>query len=248
MIDFSKIKFRASSWGGLLTEPLTKAAKEAGELSMTCQKELIKIYNSVVYGRYQDIVTAMMDKGKQVEPESIDLFSRVEGKLYYKNEEYLENEWFCGHPDIFSGIDIQNADEVHDIKSSWSIHTHMPKLIDTVDKGYEAQLNVYFDLTGCDSGSIAYCLVSAPPNIIEAEKRKLLYSMNVISEESPEYKKAALKLEREMIFEDIDYRERVIKQPVTRNEELIQKMKDKVPSMRNWLQQFHEKHLSLYPK
>ena len=247
-INWNYIKFRASSWGSLLTEPVTKAAKEAGELSVTCQKELIKIYNSVVYGRYQDIVTAMMDKGKQVEPESIDLFSKVEGRLFYKNEDQLENEWFCGHPDIFTGDNIENASEVHDIKSSWSIHTFTPKLIEAVDKGYEAQLNCYFSLTGAKSGSIAYCLVSAPPNIIEGEKRKLLYAMNVISEESPEYKRACEKLEREMIFEDIDYRERVIKQPVPRNDELIEKMKAKVPIFRTWLQNFHEKHMNLYPK
>ena len=54
-IDWSTIKFRASSWGNLNTEPVTKAAKEAGELSKTCQTELIKIYNQVKYGRRKDI-------------------------------------------------------------------------------------------------------------------------------------------------------------------------------------------------
>ena len=42
-IDWSKTKFRASSWGNLLTEPLSKEDKAAGVLSVTCQKELIKI-------------------------------------------------------------------------------------------------------------------------------------------------------------------------------------------------------------
>ena len=43
-IDWTKTKFRASSWGNLLSEPVTKADKEAGKLSLTCQKELLKIY------------------------------------------------------------------------------------------------------------------------------------------------------------------------------------------------------------
>jgi hypothetical protein len=72
--------------------------------------------------------------------------------------------------------------------------------------------------------------------------------MNVISEESPDYKIAVAELENNIVFEDIDYRERVIKQPVTRNDELIQKMKDKVPIMRQWLEDFHKKHMNLYPK
>ena len=187
-----------------------------------------------------------MEKGKMVEDDSIELFSMVEGKIYFKNEEALENEWFTGHPDIFLGADIYLAEEVTDIKSSWEIDTFMPKLIESVDKGYEAQLNVYYSLTGAKSGSLAYCLVSAPPNMVEAEKRKLLWSMDVISEESPAFVKAAAELEKLMVFDDIDYRERVIKIDVPRNDELIEKMKSKVPIFRQWLSDFEKKHRSMY--
>lgn len=247
-MDFTQIKFRASSWGNLLTDPLTKAAKEAGELSVTCQKELIKIYSQVVYGRKKDIVTNKMAKGTDCEEDSITLLSRVERKMFLKNEEPLENEWFTGHPDVFIGDNILNASEVHDIKSSWELDSFMPKLIEEPDKSYVAQLNVYFSLTGAQGGSIAYCLVDCPLNILMAEKRKLLYSMNVVSEESPDYLQASQELERLLTFPDIDYRERVIKIPVARDEELIEKMKAKVPKLRQWLTNFHEKHMNLYPK
>lgn len=247
-MDFTKIKFRASSWGNLLTDPVTKAAKEAGELSVGCQKELIKIYNQVVYGRKKDITTKQMDKGIQVEEDSITLLSRVDKGLYIKNEWQLENEWFSGHPDIFTGKDIYHAKLVGDIKSSWELDSFMPKLIEEPDKSYVAQLNCYYSLTGAQDGFIAYCLVSAPINIVESEKRSLLFKMNVISEFSPKYLEAARELEHLMIFEDIDYHERVIKIPVPRDEELIEKMKSKVPKLRDWLQKFHEKHMNLYPK
>jgi hypothetical protein len=197
-----------------------------------------------VYGRKKDITTKQMDKGKQVEPESIQLLSMVDGKLYYKNEERLENEWFTGHPDLFT----EAGDEVGDIKSSWELDSFMPKVIEDPDKSYVAQLNCYYSLTGAKGGFLAYCLVSAPINIIESEKKSLLWKMNVISEYSPEYLKAAAELEHLMVFEDIDPRERVIKINVPRDEELIQKMKDKVPVLREWLNNFHEKHMNLYPK
>ncbi len=189
-----------------------------------------------------------MEKGTMVEVDSIDLFSKVEGRLFYKNDEKLENEWFTGHPDIFTGESIFNAEEVDDIKSSWEIDTFTPKLIESVDKDYECQLNVYFDLTKAPKGSIVYCLVSAPLGIVEQEKRRLLYNMDVISEESPEYIRAAAQLEKLMVFDDIDYRERVIKKQVYRNDELIEKMKAKVPVLRQWLQDFDLKHMSQYPK
>lgn len=247
MIQWDKIKFRASSWGNLLKEPKEKAAKERGELSEACKTELIKIYNREVYGRVKDITTKQMDKGIQAEPESIQLLSLVEGEFFFKNEEKMENEWFTGHPDLILNKE-DGILEVWDIKTSWEMDSFMPKLIETPDKGYEAQLNVYYSLTGAQGGAIAYCLVSAPQSILEAEKRKLLFSMDVATEFSPEYVMAAQELEKLMMFEDIDYRERVIVQKVPKNDELIEKMKAKVPIMRQWLKDFHQKHISLYPK
>lgn len=248
MIQWSKIKFRASSWGNLLTEPVTKAAKEAGELSVTCQKELIKIYNQEVYGRRSDLTTKQMDKGIQCEPESIQLLSMADEKMYYKNEERLENDFFSGHPDLYLGETLIGAEQVGDVKTSWNLDTFMPKLIEEPDKSYVAQLNVYYDLCGCSGGFLAYCLVSAPLNILEQEKRNLLYRMNVATEIAPEYLKACEELEKLMVFEDIDYRERVIKIPVAKDQELIDRMKAKTPKLREWLEQFHRKHMNQYPK
>lgn len=247
-VNWDGVKFRASSWGNLLSEPVSKADKEAGKLSMTCQKELLKIYTQVLYGRKKDITTKQMDKGILCEPDSIKLFSKVEGKIFFKNEQRLENDFFCGHPDIFEGESIGNATAIWDIKSSWSLDSYIPKLIEPLDRGYEAQLNAYFDLTGAQEGGIAYCLVDCPLSILETEKYHLLRIMDVISEESPEYIKAAEELERQLTFPDIDYRERVIKIKVQRDDELIQKMKQKVPLLRNWLKEFHKKHMGIYPK
>jgi hypothetical protein len=244
-INWNKVKFRASSWGNLLTEPVTKADKENGKLSVTCQKELIKIYNREVYGRVKDITTKQMDKGILAESESIKLLSLVEGELFFKNEEKLENEWFTGHPDLILNKENDTL-EVWDIKTSWEMDSFMPKLIEEPDKGYIAQLNCYYSLLEAHGGAIAYCLTSAPASIVETEKRALLFRMNVATEFSPEYVLASQ--EKLMVFDDIDPRERVIVQRVPKDEELIQKMKDKVPVLRQWLQNFHEKHMSQYPK
>lgn len=247
-INWGSIKFRASSWGNLMSEPQSKAAKERGELSKTCQKELIKIYCQEIYGRKKDITTKQMDKGTQAEEDSITLFSRAEKRMFYKNEEQLENEWFKGHVDIFEGESVRKSISVWDIKSRWELETFLPKLADEVDNSEELQLQVYFDLTGATYGGIANTLVDCPLNILMQEKQRLLYSMNVATEFAPEYIQAAAELEKLLTFPDIDYRERVIKQEVQRNDEIIEKMKAKVPIMRRWLKEFHQKHLNLYPK
>ena len=249
MIDFQNIKFRASSWGNLMTEPKTKDEKAAGILSKTCQGELIKIYNLVKYGRKKEIVTAAMDKGKLVEQDSITMYSVLEGVMYYKNDKAMENEFFTGHPDVFSGESIENAETVDDMKNSWELDSFTPWLIHEPDKSGICQLNVYYDLTGAKSGSLVRALMDCPPEVLEGEKYKLLRSMNVISEESPEFKIAMAELVENLTFShNIPIQERLIKIPIARDEELIQKMKDKVPVMREWLKNFHQKHMNLYPK
>ena len=247
-IDWNKVKFRASSWGSLLAEPQSKADKDAGKLGATCQKELLKIYNREKYNRKKDIVTRAMTKGIDCEDESIKLYSLVEGKIFFKNEEALENEWFTGHPDIYTGESIHFAEEVDDIKSSYELDTFTPRLIETSDKGYEAQLNVYYDLAKAEGGNIVYTLVDAPESVLYDEYTWLFKKGAYISEESPDFLRAWDEKKRLLTFEDIDYRERVIKIPVAKNDELIEKMKGKVPIFRQWLSDFEKRHMSLYPK
>lgn len=247
-IDWNQIKFRASSWGNLMTDPQSKADKDAGRLSKTCQKELIKIYCQEVYGRKKDITTNKMLKGTEGEEDSITLFSRVEKVFFKKNEEPLENDVFKGHLDVFEGEEIRKATSVWDLKTRWELETFMPKLVEEVDTSEYLQLQVYFDLSGAQYGGIANTLIDCPLSILEDEKRRLLFSMNVATDLSPEYLEAAAELEKRLTFPDIDYRERVIKQIVHRDDEIIEKMRAKAPRMREWLHDFHKKHMSHYPK
>lgn len=247
-INWDEIKFRASSWGDLMTEPQSKADKDAGKLSKTCIRQLIKIYNQEIYGRKKDITTKQMDKGIQAEEDSIALFNRVENKSFLKNEEPLENAWCKGHVDIYEGENIRSAISVWDIKSRWELDSFNLKLVEEVDSGEYLQLQIYFCLTGATYGGIANTLVDCPLNILMQEKQRLLYSMNVATEFSPEYLQAAEELEKLITFPDIDYRERVIKQEVQRDDEVIDKMQAKVPKMRSWLQDFHQKRMNHYPK
>lgn len=247
-INWDGIKFRASSWGNLMTEPLLKVDKDAGKLSKTCQKELIKIYCQERYGRKKDITTNKMLKGTEGEEDSIILFSRVEKRLFRKNNEPLENDVFKGHLDVYEGEDIRKAISVWDAKTRWELETFMPKLSEEVETGEYLQLQVYFDLSGATYGGIVNTLIDCPISILEDEKRRLLFSMNVATEFSPEYLEAAAELEKRLTFPDIDYRERVIKQTVHRNDEVIEKMRAKAPRMRKWLHDFHKKHMSHYPK
>jgi len=240
MMNFNETLIRSSSVGYLMTEPVTKADKEAGVLSKTAQKHLIEVYVAEKYGRKRDVQTKQMKKGIEVEDDSIELLNNYLGVHYMKNQHRFTNDYISGHPDILTVY----PNKIIDIKSSYDLWTFLGNIPDKLDNLYYWQLQSYMWLTDSDTGHIAYCLTNTPFSIIEQEKRYLLNRMNVISEESPEYQKEALKLEFSLTFDDIDISERILMFNVERNEEDILKIQNKVLKARTFLQELEQTHLN----
>lgn len=247
-MDFSRTLIRSSATGIIMTDPKEKEAKLRGELSVTAKKYLINTYIKEKYGREKDINTKQMTKGTKNEENGITLLSRYKKKFLKKNELQVSNDFQCGHPDIFEGESINKATYIIDTKLSWDIWSFLPNILDTLDKGYWWQLQSYFALTGALEGEVSYVLTDTPPNLIESEKRKLLYNMDVISEESPEYIEASAALEINMIYPDIPIEEKILLFPVTRDDEAIERINNRVVKCREFLQWFSEKHTSFNKK
>jgi hypothetical protein len=238
MINFSETLIRASSVGYLMTDPQSKADKEAGMLSKTAQRHLLDVYIAEKYGRKRDIQTKQMKKGIEVEDQSIELLNKYWGTSYSKNQDRYTNDFITGHPDIL------DSGKVVDIKSSYDLWTFLGNLPDKLDNLYYWQLMSYMWLTGATKGYIAYCLSNTPFGIVEQEKRYLLNRMDVISEESPEYVKEANKLEFNMTFDDIDIAERVLVFTVERKEDDIVRIQNRVEKAREFLHEIELTHLN----
>jgi hypothetical protein len=238
MINFSETLIRASSVGYLMTDPQSKADKEAGMLSKTAQRHLLDVYIAEKYGRKRDIQTKQMKKGIEVEDQSIELLNKYWGTSYSKNQDRYTNGFITGHPDIL------DSGKVVDIKSSYDLWTFLGNLPDKLDSLYYWQLMSYMWLTGATKGHIAYCLSNTPFGIVEQEKRYLLNRMDVISEESPEYVKEVNKLEFNMTFDDIDIAERVLVFTVERNEDDIVRIQNRVEKAREFLHEIELTHLN----
>jgi len=237
-MQWNDTHIRASSVGYLMTEPVTKADKEAGLLSKTTQKHLLDVYIAEKYGRKKDIQTKQMKKGVEVEQESIDLLSMYLKMPFNKNEQRFTNDFISGLPDI-----IDN-DRIIDIKSSYDLWTFIGNIPDKLDNLYYWQMQSYMWLTGTKSAVIAYCLVNTPENIIEQEKYYLLKKMDVATEENPEYVKEAMKIEFNMSFDDISINERILMFHVSRNEDDILRIQQKVEKAREFLKEIEETHLN----
>jgi len=238
MMNFNETLIRASSVGYLMTEPVTKADKEAGVLSKTAQKHLIEVYIAEKYGRKRDIQTKQMKKGVEAEQESIDLLSMYLKLPFSKNEERFKNDYITGLPDIING------DTIIDIKSSYDHWTFLGNIPDKLDNLYYWQMQSYMWLTGTTKATIAYCLVNTPESIIQQEKYYLLKKMDVISEESPEFIQEAMKIEFNMTFDDILMDERILMFYVSRSEDDILRIENKVLKARTFLQELEQTHLN----
>lgn len=234
-MNWNETLIRASSVGYIMTEPVTKADKEAGLLSKTAQRHLLDVYISNKYNRVKDIQTKQMKKGIEVEQESIDLLSMFLKKPFVKNTERFSNKYITGLPDIID-------DGIIDIKSSYDLWTFLGNIPDKLDNLYYWQMMSYMWLTGKTKATIVYCLVNTPDNIIQQEKYYLLKKLDVISEESPEFVREAMKIELNMKFDDIAIEERILMFDVSRNEDDILRIQQKVERAREFLQDIENTH------
>ncbi len=219
-------------------------------LSDTCIAYLMEHYawvtkKKVSVSKEMDI--DYMKKGKIQEPEGIALLSIVDGEEYSKYEgERISNEFLTGLPDIFKGIEVMKAKKITDLKCSWDYPCFLKKINTPVDAANKGQIQGYMDITGASEGEVADVLVDMPETIINDYRRRLMYSMNVATDEAPEYIAACKEMERSMYFGDIPRHQRVFKKKVVPFTEFEkQRVYDKVKICRVWLNSFYEMYSKL---
>lgn len=164
----NEILFRASANGLLMTDPQSKKAKDAGELSKTTQSLCIDVFCAWHYDRQEDAYSKYMEKGIEVEEEALTLLSLNDKKMRVKNAVNFKDEHFSGTPDVVSDI-------IEDVKSSWDIFTFTRAKHAGISKMHYWQLQTYMALTGKQKAAVHFCLVNATESLIHGEKTKLIY-------------------------------------------------------------------------
>jgi hypothetical protein len=217
--------------GHLMTESRSKSEP----ISETTKTHLIDVYVSEVYGRRTNIFNKYVDKGNQVEEDSITLFSRVNKEFFTKNEEHLSNEYIKGTPDLFQGPTIHQAEKIIDIKSSWDIFTYFRTKGKNIYKLYYWQLMGYMALTGAKSATLAYCLVNTPDPLLNDEKRKLSWKMGLIDDNNPDFNEACEQIDKLGKYDDIPLSDKVHTIHVDRDEEAINHIYKRVMESREWM-------------
>jgi hypothetical protein len=149
-----QFKIRASAAGQIM------GAKGIGKTGETFVEMWLK---SQLYNRKVEIRSKYLAKGNTVEAESIFFIGRKLGLNCLKNEQFFEDEYFTGTPDIITD------DFVLDVKNSWDWTTFPLNSSEIPNKDYIYQLQIYMHLTGKKKAKLIYILSDTPENLIEKE-------------------------------------------------------------------------------
>jgi hypothetical protein len=157
--------FRCSSIGKLMTEPKVKSEV----LSVGAKTYIREQAREDIFSVEVEASSKQMDKGIQVEGDSIALLNRVRGLSLTKNTERKSNAWITGECDLFDASRRRG----HDLKSSWSVATFPIAQEDCEDKLYEYQMRGYMWLWDADEWEVNYALVDTPEKLIGFEPLQL---------------------------------------------------------------------------
>lgn len=220
--NFKNWKPRASK----LSQLMVKSRSKSEAVGKTAQSFLRDEYIRLVYGREKIVRTKKMQKGIEVENESISLINNTQNTFYSKNEKQFENDFVTGTPDIITD------DLVIDVKSSynlWTFHSHT-----FVPKEYYAQLQAYMWLSEKQKAQLIFVLVNTPQHLIYREFAKAFYSSGV-EDGSVEMDKLQNDIEKNYIYDDIPQEKRIRIFDIKRDDEYIEEVQFFVKEGRKFL-------------
>lgn len=165
-------------------------SKSEGILSVGAKTYLRELAKQELFGVDFEVSSKEMEKGIEVEQDSIDLFNKVRGLSLEKNTERRTNEWVTGECDLYDA----STKIGYDMKSSWSIKTFPGWQADCEDSIYAWQMAAYMWLWDADSWEVVWALVDTPERLIGYEP----LNIHLVSHLPPEMRITGWKIERDL--------------------------------------------------
>jgi hypothetical protein len=204
---------------------MTAPRSKSEVLSQTAKTYVEELAKEHLFGIKKVFKSRYTDKGNEVEEKAIELTEDVLGfEFLNKNEEYFENDWIKGTPDIIT------TSLVIDVKSSWSGDTFPFFETELPNKDYYYQVMGYMWLTGKKNALISYCLINTPDEIVNDEIRRTAWGKYEI-EPSEETIRDVMALHN---FDHIPKDRRVKAFHVEYNDGVVNEMKTRIEHCRTY--------------
>lgn len=202
-----KFNPRCSMLHQLMSEPRTKADREAGLISDTAKAAVREIAKFDLFGYQSFDGNKYTNKGNQLEEQAIKLSGFTRGLVLKKNTERRDNGIINGECDIY----VPTRKLIIDTKCSWDIGTH-PFFKDeaeakAIKAGYDIQMQGYMWLWECEEAQIDFVLFPTPLDLVT-------YYDNVESLID--------------LVEQIPQEKRITTVTIKRDEKIIDKIQDRV--------------------
>ncbi|MDD0824611.1 translocation protein TolB precursor [Mannheimia sp. AT1] len=214
-----EFKPRCSMLNLLMSEPRTKADKEAGKISDTAKAAVREMAKYDLFGYQSFDGNKYTVKGNQLEEQAIKLSGFTRGLVLKKNTERRDNGIINGECDIY----VPSRKLIIDTKCSWDIGTH-PFFKDeaeakAVKAGYDTQMQGYMWLWDCVEAQIDFVLFPTPFDLIGTyESTDKLVDL----------------------VEQIPQEKRITTVTIPRDDEVINKIKDRVAAAEKYYKQLIE--------
>lgn len=153
----TKPLFRASQVGRLMAYP-EKDTLADGAMSLVYEME-----KQIMLGWRPNLNTFEIQKGRDVEDQTIALYNQVSGNFYTKNKERKKSDLLTGECDIIE----YDEDVILDIKSAYSKDTFPLSIKEGSKKLYEWQLDTYMHLWDVNNSGLVFGLVDTPEHLIK---------------------------------------------------------------------------------
>ncbi len=131
-----------------------------------------------IYNRNPEFKSLVIDKGLMCEMDGIKLIAETFGyDKFEKNDEYFENVFMHGTPDIIhEGV-------IHDTKLSWDLFSFPMFEKEIPNDDYWWQLQSYMILSGVKKASLDYVLIDTPMPLILLDLKKLYFQSGGVADE-----------------------------------------------------------------
>jgi len=192
-----KFKIRCSAISQIMTDPKTKKAKEAGELSQTAKTYCETWLKEQLYKQRKEFSSKYTEKGNQTEDSSIDFLKDqgVLGAFDQKNEEYKSNDYIGGT------CDVDTIKDIVDLKNSWDCFSFPLFQTSNKNKAYEWQLQGYMELWQRETSRLIYCLTNTPEELVDKE---IYYATNEKELTKEEYEEIETKTRAKHNYSNLD--------------------------------------------
>ncbi|MGQ0285812.1 translocation protein TolB precursor [Pasteurellaceae bacterium 22721_9_1] len=211
-----QMKARCSMLHKLLGEPKSKADKEAGKITETAKSAVREIVKYDLFGYQSFEGNKYTEKGNQLEDNAIKLSGLKRGLPLKKNKERRENDLITGECDIY----VPSRKLIIDTKCSFDIGTHPFFSDEAEDKakkaGYDIQMQGYMWLWDCEEAQIDFVLFPTPLDLLSPWQDTEKYID---------------------LVEQIPQEKRITTVIVKRDEQIIEKIKERVPKAQAYYQQ-----------